>query len=255
MGSCIVHAVVARAIVPSRGLDDRASSCSCRTCACLADVLARPGPSGDVAHGHPEDRAAAIRGGHLPGPRRHGRGWPALPRPADRTIRRRWTPPSATSYRAANHSTARRLRAGGSQYLTGVRVGCYVPVGHRLFRRGRTTSASRAARLPFASARVAEGPRHGARPDGRRSAWLRSRAPAADLGEAHDPLVPTARSTWSASRRPARSLRRGHSRRDAAVHESVENVALDVVGEAIRRIPAKTYIKRYQEVLAQTKKR
>ena len=37
--------------------------------------------------------------------------------------------------------------------------------------------------------------------------------------------------------------------------KKLENVALDVVGEAIRRIPAKTYIKRYQEVLAKTKKR
>jgi hypothetical protein len=35
--------------------------------------------------------------------------------------------------------------------------------------------------------------------------------------------------------------------------KKLENVALDVVAEAIRRIPAKTYIERYQEVLAGTK--
>jgi hypothetical protein len=35
--------------------------------------------------------------------------------------------------------------------------------------------------------------------------------------------------------------------------KKLESLALDVVGEAIRRIPAKTYIARYEEVLASTK--
>jgi hypothetical protein len=33
----------------------------------------------------------------------------------------------------------------------------------------------------------------------------------------------------------------------------IENVALDVVGEAIRRVPAKVYVARYEAVMAQTK--
>lgn len=36
--------------------------------------------------------------------------------------------------------------------------------------------------------------------------------------------------------------------------KKIEDVALDVIGESIRRIPAKLYIERYQAVLAQTAK-
>jgi hypothetical protein len=38
--------------------------------------------------------------------------------------------------------------------------------------------------------------------------------------------------------------------RRACCFKKLENVALDVVGEAVRRIPAKTYIARYKRAVA-----